>query len=275
MTEPLIEFVDVYKAFGDTKVLDGMNLTIYPQEITVVIGKSGVGKSVLLKHIIGLLEPDSGQVLIRGRDMWAVKARERKQLTSRFGYLFQGTALFDSLTVIENVSLPLTEKTKMDEESIYHQAQKVMKLLDLKGVDDKYPSQLSGGMQKRVALARALVTDPEVLLFDEPTTGLDPVRKMSVINMVADHHKKFGFTGILVSHAIPDILYISQRVAFLHQGKIIYQGDPAGLVSSPLPEIQSFFTGMDQQCADPIWRQIPSAGGGERVLPGQRRPDSN
>ncbi len=261
MPEPLIQFRDVHKAFGRTKVLDGVNLTVYPGEITVVIGKSGVGKSVLLKHIIGLLPPDSGQVLIKGSNLWAVRRKERKRLIGSFGYLFQGTALFDSLTVLENVSLPLVEKTDLSAAAVAAKAHEVMRLLDLPEVDDKYPSQLSGGMQKRVALARALVTDPEVLLFDEPTTGLDPVRKMGVINMIADHHKKFGFTGVLVSHAIPDILYICQRVAFLDHGRIIYEGDPAGLVKNKNRDIQDFFTGVDQQCADPIWRERPTAVG--------------
>jgi phospholipid/cholesterol/gamma-HCH transport system ATP-binding protein len=257
MAEPLIQFQEVYKGFGAQQVLDGVDLEVYPGEITVVIGKSGVGKSVLLKHIIGLLSPDAGKVVISGRNIWGIGRQERQELLWKFSYLFQGTALFDSMTVLENISLPLTEKRMMDEKKALKKAHEVMQLLDLKDIDAKYPSQLSGGMQKRVALARALVTDPEVLLFDEPTTGLDPVRQMSVINLIADQHRKLGFTGVLVSHAIPEILYISQRVAFLNEGKIIYQGSPAKLVQDSHPDIQDFFTGIDKQCADPVWRDRP------------------
>ncbi len=255
MPEPLIRFKDVHKSFGSTHVLRGVDLDIYPGEITVVIGKSGEGKSVLLKHIIGLMRPDRGEIRIQGYDLWKIDAEERKAILRKFSYLFQGAALFDSMTVYENVSLPLVERTRMKEDEIRRKVHEVMKLLDLHDVDHKYPSQLSGGMQKRVALARALVTDPETLLFDEPTTGLDPVRKIAVINMISDYHEKLGFTAVLVSHAIPDILYISQRVAFLNQGKIIFQGSPLELVHNDDPNIQEFFAGVDHQCADPVWRE--------------------
>jgi len=255
MTEPLIHLKDLTKGFGGPPVLKSLNLEVFEGEITVVIGKSGEGKSVLLKHIVGLLMPDDGQVLIKGKDIWSLGRVERMELLSKFSYLFQGTALFDSMTVLENVSLPLIEKRIMRPKPALEQAHKVMRLLDLPEVDHKYPSQLSGGMQKRVALARALVTQPQVLLFDEPTTGLDPVRKMAVLNMVADYHHKLGFTGVLVSHAIPEILYICQRVAFLSGGKIVFQGGPADLVKVSDPEIQAFFAGVDQQCADPVWRE--------------------
>lgn len=255
MSEPLIRFKDVHKSFGATKVLRGVNLDIYPGEITVVIGKSGEGKSVLLKHIIGLMRPDRGEIRIQGYDLWKIDAEERKAILRKFSYLFQGAALFDSMTVYQNVSLPLVERTRMKEEEIKRKVHQVMELLDLHDVDHKYPSQLSGGMQKRVALARALVTDPETLLFDEPTTGLDPVRKIAVINMISDYHEKLGFTAVLVSHAIPDILYISQRVAFLNQGKIIFQGSPLELVHRDDPDIQEFFAGVDHQRADPVWRE--------------------
>lgn len=253
MSEPLIEFREVYKTFGDTKVLRGVNLKIHPGEITVIIGKSGEGKSVLLKHIIGLIKPDSGRVLIEGKDIWAIPRKERKDLLKTFSYLFQGTALFDSITVYENISMPLTEKTRLNQTQVIEKVHRVMDLLDLHDVDKKYPSQLSGGMQKRVALARALVTSPHTLLFDEPTTGLDPIRKTQVLNMVADYHEKLGFTGVLVSHAIPDILYIAQRVAFLQEGKIIFQGSPTELLDLQNDEVQQFFEGVKNQCEHPIW----------------------
>ena len=258
MAQPLIQFKNVYKSFGQTKVLRGVNLDIFPGQIMVIIGKSGEGKSVLLKHIIGLMVPDEGEILIEGKNIWDIPRKERKAFLRKFGYLFQGTALFDSMTVFENISLPLTERTKLPAKEIEARVAKVTKLLDLHGIFDRYPSQLSGGMQKRVALARALVTDPETLLFDEPTTGLDPIRKQSVIQMVADYHQKLGFTGVLVSHAIPDILYIAQRVAFLDEGRVIFQGSPAELVKLDNPSVQEFFVGIDNQCADPVWRERPN-----------------
>ncbi len=254
MASPLIQFREVYKSFGATHVLRGIDLDIYPGEITVIIGKSGEGKSVLLKHVIGLLRPDSGQIMVEGRDLWRTGKKERKAILRKFGYLFQGTALFDSMTVYENVSLPLVERERLPEAEVRRRVQKVMELLDLHEVDAKYPSQLSGGMQKRVALARALVTGPEILLFDEPTTGQDPIRQAAVIKMIAAHHNQLGFTGVLVSHAIPDILYICQRVAFLDEGRIIYQGSPAGVAKAEHPVIREFFAGVGRHCLDPLWQ---------------------
>ena len=276
MTQPLIQFKNVYKSFGETQVLRGIDLEIFPGQIMVIIGKSGEGKSVLLKHIIGLMVPDEGEVLIEGKNLWKIPTRERKAFLRKFGYLFQGTALFDSMTVFENISLPLTENTKLPAGEIAEKVDKVTKLLDLHGINEKYPSQLSGGMQKRVALARALVTDPETLLFDEPTTGLDPIRKRSVIQMISDYHQKLGFTGVMVSHAIPDILYIAQRVAFLDKGRISFQGSPADLVQLDNPSVQEFFVGVDNQCADPVWRDRPTLNESPSGLPhlfgGKDRP---
>lgn len=248
--EPLIHMRNCHKAFGDLKVLDGLDLKIYPNQITVIIGKSGMGKSVLLKHIIGLMRPDSGEILIEGQDLWKMKRPDRQRLLGKISYLFQGTALFDFMTVFENIALPLVEKTKLSKNRIRDKVHHVMEILDLPPVFEKYPSQISGGMRKRVALARALVTDPEILLFDEPTTGLDPIRKISVLNMISDYHTKLGFTGVLVSHAVPDVLYISQRVAYLNDGKILFQGNPLDILHLENPEVEEFFRGVDNSCVN-------------------------
>ncbi|MBU4053608.1 MAG: ATP-binding cassette domain-containing protein, partial [Proteobacteria bacterium] len=180
MIEPLIEFKDVSKAFGETHVLDGVNLNIYKGETTTILGKSGGGKSVLLKHMVGLLNQDSGEILFKGRPLSTLKTREKKAFKENFSYMFQGTALFDSMTVMQNIVLPLEESKKVAKKDLVKKAMEKMTQLDIQDIGDKYPSQISGGMKKRVALARALITDPEIVLFDEPTTGLDPIRKSAV-----------------------------------------------------------------------------------------------
>ena len=246
MELPLIQLSDIYKAFGDNKVLTGADLSILEGQVTTIIGKSGVGKSVLLKHIIGLMEPDSGKILFRGRLLSEMRKSEKKAFKKKFSYVFQGTALFDSITVFENIALPLKEKTPLKKAEINNLVRKKMDQLDLQGVDEKYPSQLSGGMKKRVALARALVTDPEIVLFDEPTTGLDPVRKNAVHKMISDYQKQFGFTGVVVSHEIPDIFYISQRVAMLEGGRIVFEGSPEKIQQTWDPMVQNFIHGLER-----------------------------
>ena len=248
MPDPIIQLVDLHRKFGTNHVLDGVNLDIYPGQVTVILGKSGMGKSVMLKHIVGLIMPDSGQVLIGGEDIWEVGRKRRRELLAKISYLFQGTALFDSMPIYENVAMPLLETTSLPEKEIKERYQRVMELLDLGEISSQYPAQLSGGMRKRVALARALITQPEILLFDEPTTGLDPVRKVAVLRMINEYHARLGYTGVLVSHAIPDMLYIANRIAFLDEGKIIFQGTPADLLSAQNPVIREFFTGVDSSC---------------------------
>ncbi len=240
MDQPLIQFDSVHKSYGDNKVLRGVDLAIYKGEITTIIGKSGEGKSVLLKHIIGLVKPDSGNILFEGQTLFARKKSERDALRKKFSYMFQDSALFDSMTVFDNIALPLREGTKMKSGEIGDCVRKRLEQLDIGGIEAKYPGQLSGGMKKRVALARALVTDPEIVLFDEPTTGLDPIRKQSVHTMISDYQKRFGFTGIMVSHEIPDVFSISQRVAMLHEGKILFQGKAEDLLIDEDPVIKGF-----------------------------------
>jgi phospholipid/cholesterol/gamma-HCH transport system ATP-binding protein len=242
---PLIELQNVAKTLGVNRVLDGVNLSIHRGEITAIIGKSGSGKSVLLKHIIGLLEPDEGSILFEGRSRSAMSPPEKKALRRRFSYVFQETALFDFLTVVENVALPLAERKGAVPEEIQRRVRDKLNQLDLHDVDHKYPSQLSGGMKKRVALARALVTEPDIVLFDEPTTGLDPIRKNAVHSMISDYQRRFGFTGVVVSHEIPDIFFIAQRVAMIDSGRIRFEGTPEDIQQTPDNEVRNFIEGLE------------------------------
>ncbi|GBC62583.1 diguanylate cyclase [Desulfonema ishimotonii] len=247
MTQPLIRFENVFKAFGDNQVLRGINLSIRKGEITAIIGKSGEGKSVLLKHIIGLMRHDAGRILYQGQPILQLKKAERKALKRKFSYMFQETALFDSMTVFENIALPLVEKTALSKSEIGDRVREKMHQLDIDNIEDEYPARISGGMKKRVALARALVTDPEIILFDEPTTGLDPIRKNAVHSMISDYQKKFGFTGIVVSHEIPDVFYISQRLIMLDEGRVIFEGKPDDIQKASDPVIRQFIQGLESR----------------------------
>ncbi len=242
---PLIQLQDVVKTLGANRVLDGVNLSIYRGEITAIIGKSGSGKSVLLKHVIGLYEPDGGAILFDGKLRAAMTPAERKALRNKFSYVFQDTALFDFLNVFENVALPLKERNALSPAEVSRRVRDKLHQLDLHDVELKYPAQLSGGMKKRVALARALVTDPEIVLFDEPTTGLDPIRKNAVHSMILDYQRRFGFTGVVVSHAIPDIFFISQRVAMLDEGRIVFEGGPDEIQEAAAPVVKNFIQGLE------------------------------
>lgn len=245
MAQPLIQFEKVVKSFGSNYVLKEVGISIFKGEITTIIGKSGTGKSVLLKHIVGLLDPDSGNVLFKGKSILKMKRDQRRLFRKTVSYVFQGNALFDSMTVFENVALPLTERTTLSRTEIRRKVREKLDQLELFDIDDQYPSQISGGMKKRVSLARALVTDPEIVLFDEPTTGLDPIRKHAVHHMISDYQKQLGFTGIIVSHEIPDIFYISQRIIMLDEGSIIFEGTPDELQTDQNPTIQEFIKGIE------------------------------
>ena len=252
MDQPLIQLMGVNKKFGNNTVLHGANLSIYKGEVTTIIGKSGVGKSVLLKLIIGLMNPDSGRILFNGKHLAKMSKTERKGFKKKISYMFQGSALFDFMTVFENVALPLTETTSLKSDEIKTYVHNMLGRLDLHNVDGKYPSQLSGGMKKRVAMARALVIDPEIVLFDEPTTGLDPIRKNAVHDMISSYQQKFKFTGVIVSHEIPDIFYISQRVAMLDRGKFIIEGTPEEIRTASDPVVQNFIKGIDTHGAEEL-----------------------
>ncbi len=229
MTEPLIEFKNVTKRFGSRLVLSQVDLKIYEGEITTIIGKSGSGKSVLLKLIIGLEKPDEGNVYFRGQPLEKMRTKERNECLGQISYMFQHNALFDSLSVFENVALPLRENTRWSRSKIKAKVMARLEQTELTEVAHKYPAELSGGMQKRAALARALVIDPRIVLFDELTTGQDPIRRNAILGMIAEYKKKFGFTAILISHDLPDVLYISNRILALYDRQIVFQGNPEEL----------------------------------------------
>ena len=237
----MIEIKNLHKSFGSNYVLKGVDLNICEGESIAVIGKSGCGKSVLLKHIVGLLNPDEGEVKIEGRSLNNVSAKELYQIRRNFGFLFQGAALFDSMTVFENVSLPLTEnnsgRSKSEIENIV--AEK-LELVNLPNTQKLKPAELSGGMKKRVGLARALITNPKYILYDEPTTGLDPVMSDSIDELIKDLQKKINVTSIIVTHDMFSVKNCADKVAMMHEGKIYFTGSPQELLNSNDEIIQNF-----------------------------------
>jgi len=239
----MIEVIDVHKNFGHQEVLKGTNLTIEDGGITTIIGGSGSGKTVLLKTMIALLLPDSGQILVDGTDITGLGQKPLNEMREKFGFLFQGAALLDSMTIFDNVAFPLRERTRLGENAI---AGKVRERLDQVGLKDmgyKYPAEVSGGMKKRAGFARALVTDPAIVLFDEPTTGLDPLLGKSIHRLIADMQRRLGFTGVIVSHDIPEVFTISHRVAMLADGVIADHGPTGDFLESPNPAVQQFLKG--------------------------------
>jgi len=229
--------------FGHHVVLDRVSLEVPDGATTVILGPSGIGKTVLLKIMAGLLSPDRGRVFHNGIRIQFGRFADNRKLTGGLGYVFQGGALFDSMTVYENVAFPLREKTSLGEKQIREKVMGELELVGLRNADHKFPAELSGGMLKRVALARALVRDPEIVLFDEPTTGLDPVVSRAVLELFGTVHQRLKLTGVLVSHEIPRIFEIVQKVAMLHEGRIIALEPPERFCASPIPLIQEFVNG--------------------------------
>jgi phospholipid/cholesterol/gamma-HCH transport system ATP-binding protein len=248
----MIQAVDVHRSFGKQEVLKGVNLRIPQGEILVIIGQSGSGKSVMLRLLIGLLRPNRGQVIIEGTDITQLSGRQLDRVREHFGMLFQGGALFDSMTVFENVAFPLREKTKLSKAEITAKAQNMLDSVGLGEMGYKFPAELSGGMKKRTALARALVTSPSIILFDEPTTGLDPILSRAIHQLIKDTHGAFGYTAIIVSHEIPEVFDIATRVGVLHEGKIIEEGTPEMILKSANPVIQQFIAGSLEGPIQPL-----------------------
>ena len=245
MSEFAIEFKDVVKSFakknGDRQmILDHVNFSIPVGKTTVIAGGSGQGKSVTLKLILGLMPVDSGRIFVGGEDVTGVRGRELEQLRSRFGVLFQGSALFDSLSVYENIALPLRERTSKSEQEIRAQVDAILQQLELTGHDEKFPAQLSGGMRKRVGLARALQLKPEIMLFDEPTTGLDPVMTQDIYKLFARTQEQVGYTAVIVSHDIPKVLNLADEVIVLNNGKVDVFSSPEAMQWSREPHIVEF-----------------------------------
>lgn len=239
----MIEIIDLYKSFDGQKVLNGVNLKILDREIVTIMGKSGCGKSVLIKHIIGLLRPDRGSVLIDGVDITMLDMKELDKIREKLGVLFQGGALFDSLTVYGNVAFQLREKTKLAKGEIRDRVIQALEDVGLKGMGKKFPAELSGGMKKRAALARALIAEPAIVLFDEPTTGLDPIITSSIHRLIKTTHEKYGYTAIVISHEVPGIFEITDRVAMLHNGVIEEFSTPDEIRDSGNPAVRQFITG--------------------------------
>lgn len=239
----MIQVKDVYRSFGKQQVLRGINLQIQQGEILAIIGPSGSGKTVLLRLLIGLLRPDRGQILIEDADIASLSGRRLDKVRERFGMLFQGGALFDSMTVFDNVAFPLREKTDLSAEEITKQVEHMLEGVGLSAMGYKFPAELSGGMKKRAALARALVTAPSIVLFDEPTTGLDPILVSAIHQLIVDTHHSFGYTAVLVSHEIPKVFDIATRVAMIHQGRSIEEGTPQEILKSADPLIRQFIEG--------------------------------
>lgn len=240
-----VEVNDVYKSFGGGKyvIYNGINLRVLEGDITFILGPSGVGKSVLLKHILGLLKPDKGTIRIYGQEIPYKNSNDMKEMRKHFGVLFQHAALFDDMTVYENVAFPLTEHKK--ELSLRKKKEIVSQKLEAVGLDpsqtlEKYPRELSGGMKKRVGLARAIVLEPQILLYDEPTTGLDPVTRAMVDQLIIDTNKKFGLTSLVISHDILSALFSAQEIAFLHGGKFAFFGVPSEFKKCDHPVVRSF-----------------------------------
>lgn len=239
----MISIKNIRRVFGKQQVLKGLSLEIPPGKITTIVGQSGCGKSVLLKHVIGLLKPESGEVLIDGTDISKLTGAKLNDIRKKFGILFQGAALLDSMDVFENVAFPLREKTKLKKKEIEERVNRELKNVGIVGMNAKYPAELSGGMKKRVGLARALIMQPEIVLFDEPTTGLDPIMKKAIHQLIYETQRRVGFAAVVVSHDIPDVFEISDYVAMMYGGTIIEQGTPDVFQTSMSPVVKQFLRG--------------------------------
>lgn len=237
-----IEIRNLCKRFGENEVLKGISLRVERGSTTVILGASGSGKSVLIKHVIGLLRPDSGEVWIEGEPIARADERRLNEVRRKFGMVFQGAALFDSMTVGENVAFPLREHLSLSEKEIRAIVTEKLNLFGLFGVEDKYPAELSGGMRKRVGLARAIVLNPGMLLYDEPTTGLDPIATENVNGMIVEAREKLNVTSVVISHDIGAAFAVADAIAVLHDGRIVEYGTPEAVRASEHPHVRQFLS---------------------------------
>ncbi|SRR5579875_76837 len=244
-TDYAIEVWELTRRFGSQVVLDRVTLRCPRGLITTIVGPSGCGKTVLLKHLNFLLRPNSGKIFIDGEDVTSLSWRELDRVRQKFGMLFQAGALFDSLTVFENVAFPLVERTRLPRSEIERRVREKLAAVGLEGAEHKYPSEISGGMQKRVALARALIQDPQILLLDEPTTGLDPTRSGAIHNLIRQTQQRLGLSAVLVSHDVPQVFHISDKVAFMYKGKIRLYGDVGDVTHADDPIFKAFLAGEE------------------------------
>ena len=239
----MIEICDLDKSFGSRQVLRGIHLKVETGETLVIIGRSGCGKSVLLKHIIGIMKPDSGKIFIDGVNIFDLNEMALNHFRMQIGMLFQGAALFDSLTVRENVGFALDEHTKLEKTEIERRAKEKLRMVGLSGIEDLMPAELSGGMKKRVGLARAICTEPKIILYDEPTTGLDPITADSINGLILRMRERLRVTSIVVTHDMNSAYKLGSRIAMLYNGKIVGVGTPDEIRKSTDPLIQQFITG--------------------------------
>ena len=243
----MIRFENVKKRFDDLVVLKGIDLEIQRGMVTAVIGGSGTGKSVLLKHILGLLMPDSGHVFIEDVRVNALSYKELVNMRQKIGMVFQNAALFDSLTVADNLAMGLKRHSRLSRDEIEKEIKWALSLVGLDGVEEKHPAELSGGMRKRAAIARALVMKPEILLYDEPTTGLDPPRADSINCLISDLNKKLGITSVMVTHDMYSMFRVSHMTAMLHDGEILFYGTPEQMLHAKEPIIKEFFKNIESE----------------------------
>jgi len=249
--EPFVEFHDVHKAYGTKQVLRGANLQVYRGEVLVILGGSGTGKSVTLRHMLGLEAPDEGRVIVEEEDVTDLPEEELYRIRKKFGMLFQSGALFDSMTVFENVAFPLREHTDMSDEEIARNVREKLELVNLPNTENLMPVDLSGGMRKRVGLARSIVLDPKVILYDEPTTGLDPITSQTINELIIDLQAKLNVTSVVVTHDIHSAFSVGDRIAFLHQGVFEWVGPMDAARDSDHPRLREFLKASAVVAAQP------------------------
>ncbi|MBC8358116.1 MAG: ABC transporter ATP-binding protein [Candidatus Aminicenantes bacterium] len=239
----MIRVIDLHIAFGQNKVLRGINLTLKKGETLVVIGQSGSGKSVLIRHLIGLIKPDKGEIYIDGVEITRLKDDELHKITRRFGLLFQGTALFDSMTVAQNVSFGLERYTDLSREEIQERVNENLALVGLRGIENLMPHELSGGMKKRVGLARAIAYRPDIILYDEPSTGIDPIRADAINDLIIRMKHELNVSTVIITHDMTSAYKVADKIAMLYAGRIIEEGVPADIKKSQNPVVQQFIRG--------------------------------